>query len=254
MLDTFFSGLAAQAYILINLMMRAVEALPVSYSFGAGMLASVNPCGFIMLPAFAAFYFTAGDVADAPGAVRRARRALEMAGLITLAFVATFGLAGAVISVGGRFVLSGIGWAALAIGGALVIVGIYQLATRRSLFTNATMGVRVQRSATLRGVVLFGMAYALASLSCTLPIFLTVVGVALTDTGGLFQSLRNFLEYAAGMGAILTMVTLGIALFRHQTVRFVNRALPYVEATSNLFLILAGSYLVWYWIVKGGLL
>ena len=252
-LNAVFEVFSVQAYYLINAFARMVDALPVSYSFGAGMLASVNPCGFIMLPAFAAFYFTAGGADEAPGAIRRVGRALKMGGLITLAFVVTFGLAGAVISAGGHIITSWIGWAGLVIGAALVILGAYQLATRRSLFANATAGIRVQRSVTMRGVLLFGAAYAVASLSCTLPIFMTVAGTAFSGTGSYLDSVLNFLQYAAGMGIVLTAITLGIALFRHQTARLVNRALPYVEATGNVLLVFAGSYLVWYWTAQGGL-
>lgn len=57
-----FGAFSNEAYQWIGLFGRLVDALPVSYAFGAGMLASVNPCGFIMLPAFAAFYLTAGDI------------------------------------------------------------------------------------------------------------------------------------------------------------------------------------------------
>ncbi len=104
----------------------------------------------------------------------------------------------------------------------------------------------------MRGVLLFGAAYAVASLSCTLPIFMTVVGTVFTGTGGYLASVLDFLEYAAGMGIVLTTITLGIALFRHQTVRLVNRALPYVQAMGNLLLVFAGGYLVWYFTAQGG--
>ncbi len=252
-LDAAFEAFTSQAYYLINIFVRAVDALPVSYPFGAGMLASVNPCGFIMLPAFAAFYFTAGGADEEPGAGRRVGRALEMGGLVTLSFVVTFGLAGAVISAGGHFITRWIGWAGLAIGAALILLGASQLATRRSLFAGATAGIRVQRSATMRGVLLFGAAYAVASLSCTLPIFMTVAGTVFAGTGSYLDAVLDFLQYAAGLGIVLTAITLGIALFRHQTTRLVNRALPYVEATGNVLLVFAGGYLIWYWTALGGL-
>ncbi len=250
--DAVFQAFAAQAFYLINIFARAVDALPVSYPFGAGMLASVNPCGFIMLPAFAAFYFTTGGADETPGAGRRVGRALQMGGLITLAFVVTFGIAGVVISAGGHFITRGIGWAGLAIGAALVTLGAYQLATRRSLFANTSAGIRVQRSTTMRGVLVFGAAYAVASLSCTLPIFMTVAGSVFAGTGSYLESILAFLQYAAGMGVVLTAITLGIALFRRQTERLVHRALPYVEATGNVLLVFAGGYLVWYWTTLGG--
>jgi hypothetical protein len=47
---------------------------PLGYAFVAGMIASVNPCGFMLLPAYLGYYL--GDDPEAPGACRRAGRAL----------------------------------------------------------------------------------------------------------------------------------------------------------------------------------
>ena len=252
--DAIFGAFSEQANEWMNIFVRQVDALPVSYAFGAGMLATVNPCGFIMLPAFAAFYFTSDGATDGPSTGRRLGRALQMGALVTLAFVVTFGLAGLVISAGGRFITEWIGWAGLAIGAALIALGVYQLATRRSLFANATAGVRLQRSATPGGVLLFGAAYAVASLGCTLPVFMIVVGSVFSGTGTYLESVSRFLEYAAGMGLVLTVITLGIATFRQQTARVVGRVMPYIESTGNVLLVFAGGYLVWYWTGQGGVL
>lgn len=248
-----FEAIQQQASGWINAFAGAVDALPVSYAFGAGMLATVNPCGFIMLPSFAAFYMTAGDGGD-PGAARRVLRSLQMGAIITVAFVVTFGLVGIVLSSGGRFIVHWVGWAGLAIGVALIALGAYQLVTRRSLFANATANIRVQRSSTTRGVIAFGVAYAVASLGCTLPIFMVVVGSVFTGAGGYLEAVSRFVQYAAGMGLVLTVITIGVAAVRQQTIAVVNRALPYVETAGNGALMLAGAYLVWYWTSPGGLL
>ena len=145
-----------------------------------------------------------------------------------------------------------VGWAGLAIGVGLVVLGLFQLATRRSLFANLTAGVRVQRAASARGVLLFGIAYAVASLGCTLPVFMIVVGSVFTGTGTYLESVGRFIQYAAGMGAVLTAITLGVAIIREQTVRSVSHALPYVESAGNALLVFAGSYLIWYWTRPGG--
>ena len=238
----------------MNTFAGRVDASPVSYAFGAGMLATINPCGFIMLPAFGAFYLTSdGDSQDSATA-RRLVRALKMGALVTVSFVVTFGIAGLVISAGGRFITQWIGWAGFAIGIALIALGVSQLAMRRSIFANATAGVRVQRSSTPRGVLAFGVAYAVASLGCTLPVFMIVVGSVFTGTGTYVESVGRFVQYAAGMGVVLTAITLGIAIFRQQTTRIVNNVLPYVESAGNGLLVLAGAYLVWYWTGPGGIL
>ena len=248
-----FEAIQQQASEGINAFAGAVDALPVSYAFGAGMLATVNPYGFIMLPSFAAFYLTAGDGGE-PGTTRRVLRSVKMGAIVTVAFVVTFGLVGIVLSSGGRFIVHWVGWAGFLVGVALIALGAYQLVTRRSLFANATANVRVQRSSTTRGVIAFGIAYAVASLGCTLPIFMVVVGSVFTGAGGYLEAVSRFVQYAAGMGAVLTVITVGVAVLRQQTTAVVSRALPYVETVGNAALIIAGAYLVWYWTALGGLL
>ena len=41
---------------------NVVDTLPVSYAFGTGMLAAVNPCGFALLPAYISFFL--GDTGE----------------------------------------------------------------------------------------------------------------------------------------------------------------------------------------------
>lgn len=252
--DSFFEAFQYQSYSLISFFSAQVSALPVSYAFGAGMLASVNPCGFIMLPAFAAYYFTSDNPEVEPTTLQRLAKALQMGALVSLAFVVTFGLAGVVITAGGRFILQGIGWAGLAIGAALIVLGLYQIATRRSVFAGATAGVRVRRSASMGGVLAFGVAYAVASLGCTLPIFMIVLGGIFVGDGTFLESVGSFAEYGIGMGVVLTVITLGIALFRQQTTRLVSGMIRYVEPVGNVLLVFAGAYLLWYWTTQGSIL
>lgn len=65
----------------------------------------------------------------------------------------------------------------------------------------------------LHNTFLFGIACATGSLSCTLPIFLVIVGSSLASQD-LFDSTIQFVGYGPGMGAILIAVTVGAALFR----------------------------------------
>ena len=100
---------------------------------------------------------------------------------------------------------------------------------------------------------LFGIAYGVSSLSCTLPIFLVVVGTAL-GSGTLLISLAQFMGYALGMGTVLAVITIGTALFREAMEHWLRRLMPYVHRVSALFLIGAGVYLIYYWLSSVGLL
>jgi cytochrome c biogenesis DsbD-like protein len=93
----------------------------------------------------------------------------------------------------------------------------------------------------------YGLAYGAASLSCTLPIFLAVVGSAFT-AGGYLGAITQFLLYALGMGAVVIGVTLGVAVFRDAVVIKARAAMRYVEPASAVLLLLAGAYIIYYWL------
>lgn len=248
-LEAVFEAFYWQANQWINLASQGVDRLPVSYAFGAGMLASVNPCGFVMLPAFAAFFVTAERAVD--NGAKRVARALWMGLLATITFIAIFTIAGAVIWAGGRAFMQFAGWAGLAVGVALAGFGLYQLITRRSIFAGATSRVRVSRRSSPLGVLVFGTGYAVCSLGCTLPAFLVVAGSVFIGNRDFVEAMTRFVEYGAGMGLVLTAVTVSIAAARASTVGAVGRIGAVVDPAANALLVLAGLYIIWYWTNNG---
>lgn len=101
------------------------------------------------------------------------------------------------------------------------------------------------------GFFLFGMAFGAISMSCTLPIFLMVVGssIAAGDfVGGLWQ----FGSYILGMGSVMLLLTLGITVVKEGVVvGTLRRIIPYVQKISALLLLGAGVYIVYYWLSSG---
>ncbi|GAC1543873.1 MAG: cytochrome c biogenesis CcdA family protein [Herpetosiphon sp.] len=223
-----------------------MTSLPILYAFTAGMLATVNPCGFAMLPAYVSYYLGVTD----PGfgeqpAVQRLIRSLLLGLAVTAGFVVLFGSVGLVVSLGGRALMRYIPWAAAGIGLLLVLLGIALLLGRRLHIPTVQIGM--SRATGWRGIFVFGIGYAIASLSCTLPIFLVVVGGTLATTG-LLGGLLMFMSYALGMGAVLTAITIGTGLFKGAVTRGLRQVVPYVERLSAAMLILAGAYLLYYWL------
>jgi cytochrome c biogenesis protein CcdA len=143
------------------------------------------------------------------------------------------------------------GWAGLAVGLALAGFGLYQLVTRRSVFAGATSRGRIGRTRSPAGVVLFGAGYAVCSLGCTLPAFLIVAGSVFIGNRDFAEASTRFVEYGAGMGLVLTTVTVGIAAARASTAPTVGRLGAVVEPAANALLVLAGLYVIWYWTNNG---
>jgi len=249
--DAVFEAFNDQATAWINTIAMHADALPVPYAFTAGLLATLNPCGFVMLPAFAAFYTNAGAQEQRLALRLRVGRGIWMGLLCTVSFVAVFTAIGLIFVAGGRIVMEWARPAGFVVGVILVAFGLLQLALRRSFFADATAGLRVQRSRTTVGVMVFGAGYAVSSLGCALPAFLVVAGSVFIGNGDASTSLLRFVEYSAGMGAVLTVVAVVAAVAREQAMRIMRPLLPVVDVAANVFVILAGLYVVWYWGTKG---
>jgi cytochrome c biogenesis protein CcdA len=226
------------------------QLLPVGYAFAAGMVASVNPCGVLMLPSYV--FHQLGSNEEGHSVTRRVLKGLLVAAVATAGFVVIFAFAGFVIAAGGRWLIIIFPYAGLLIGVAMMGLGVWLLATRRTLGILAAGRVTVSPQRTLGNMFLFGIAYAVGSLSCTLPIFLVVVGGGLASENWLV-SFGQFIGYALGMGAVLVAVTLGTVLFRHATLGWMQRLTPHVHRLGAMFLMGAGAYLIYYWVFQAGL-
>lgn len=260
----FFSGLiglvAGTIFMLISLQAGAETTmadlaawLPLGWAFAAGMVASVNPCGFLMLPTYISYHLGTQetDYYERP-ALKRAWQALGLGLAATAGFLVILAIAGVIIAAGGQWLIHIFPYAGAVIGVAMVLPGIFLLLTHKTLGILAASRVAVNPQRNLRNVFLFGIAYATGSLSCTLPIFLVVVGSSLASQG-LVNSFVQFISYGLGMGAILMTVTVGAALMRGTVARSLRTAVPYVHSISALFLSGSGAYLVYYWLFIAGL-
>ncbi len=226
--------------------------LPFGYSFGAGMVSAVNPCGFAMLPVYLTLYLGAEDSGFYQlSLLRRILKALWISTVVTSGFGLLFAVVGGIITLGGTFLNGLIPWMALAVGSLLILLGIWLLLGN---YVSASFMLRLAerfgdpRRMTVWGFFLFGAAFGATSMSCTLPIFLLVMGSSIAAKNvsvGIFQ----FVSYIAGMGSVLLVLTLGIALVKEgAVVPSLRRVLPYIQKISAILLLLAGSYIVYYWL------
>lgn len=241
--------------------------LPLGWAFGAGMVAAVNPCGFAMLPAYLSLYLGASESREQAGDGHRLLSAARVGLAMTAGFVLLFGTMGLILSLATSTIAAFLPWAGLTIGAGLVLFGGLMLrdmgtgtgtATGSLLYTGVGERIadrlgRDARQPGLRGYLIYGLAYGAASLSCTLPIFLAVVGGTLTASGFL-DSLLQFVLYGLGMGFVIVLLTLALALFQSAAVRVARRVVRSVQAASAVFMLLAGAYVMYYWLTLGGLL
>ena len=225
---------------------------PLALAFTAGMVATVNPCGFAMLPAYLGYFLGlegAGhpDAADTPATVGLVR-ALVVGAVVSAGFLILFALTGVLISWTSFSIGEVSPWLTVIIGIALVSVGIGFAVGWEPTFALPKLN-KGGRSRGLWSMFLFGVSYAIASLSCTLPAFTGVVATTFSRTSFL-SGVATFLAYGAGMALLLMVLTVGLALAQRGMVTRLQRALPYVQRVSGAIMALMGAYLVWYGIYE----
>ena len=213
---------------------------PFAVALAAGMAATVNPCGFALLPAYLAAFV--GE-SHQPG-VGAVPRAFAVSGALTAGFVAVFGLFGLIISPLALSVERYLPWVTIVIGIGLVVMGAALLAGRQFLLRTPKLE-KGGRDGSLASMFVFGVSYAVASLSCTIGPFLAVTSSTFSS-GNLVSGVTVFVVYALGMGAVVTALTVAVALARAGLVGRLRSALPYISRVSGGLLVVAGAYVAWY--------
>lgn len=219
---------------------------PLALAFTAGMVATVNPCGFAMLPAYLSFFLglEGADDDDRAGI----SRALAVGGVVTLGFVTVFTLIGAVIS---HLSIAVDDW----FPQLTIVVGLGVLALGIALLAGWELRLRLPhlerggRDQTLVSMFVFGISYAVASLSCTLPVFLSVVAGTFSRSNTV-SGIAMYVMFGLGMGLVLTVLTLALALARRGLVHRLRSTLPFISRISGALLVVAGLYFTWYGIYE----
>lgn len=228
--------------------------LPVSYAFAAGMVATVNPCGVLLLPSLVAYSIGKAE-SGGLALTSRVEQGVLRAVMATLGFTVIFAAVGLIFAAGGRALGAWFPVGGVVVGISLLLLGLWLALTDRSLgilAASRAMG-HVSAKQDLRSLFVFGVGYAIASLGCTLPVFLVVASLALSTSNLLF-AVSQFVSYALGMGLVLTIVILGATFFQSAIHRWLRRLVPYVHRLAAAFLVGAGIYLIDYWLRASGML
>ena len=225
------------------------------FAFSAGVVSAVNPCGFAMLPAYLGLYMSTSIYEkDSTHYGKMILKGLFIGCCVGLGVLSLFLFVGLISGFALNFIRSIMEWVGLLLGVGLITIGIWLMNGGRvyaSLTARIGQSIGNPTQISLKGFFLFGVSYGVASLSCTLPIFLSVVGINLNGSS-IYDSMMQFALYGAGMGAMILFVTLSMAILKGVMIRYIKLALPYVERIGFFLVVLSGMYIVFYWMTIGG--
>lgn len=215
-------------------------------SFGSGLLAAVNPCGFVLLPTYLTYYLgiNGRSAEQRDGAVGRA---LVVSLSLSAGFMSVFLVVGSISRLFTDWINQNAKYVSLVIGLAMVGLGVAMLFGYRLPITTPKLDVGGRtKDRTVFSMFLFGIAYAVASIGCTIgPFSATVLGTI--DTEGFATGLVAIALYGSAMSLLVTALTVSLAVAQGGLLRFLRTGMKYVELASAVVMIVSGLYLAWYW-------
>lgn len=207
----------------------------IQYALLMGMLASLNPCGAPLLPAYLGLFSMSGD--DEP-AVRRVHRGVQAGSTMGLGFLAVFVVVGLPLSATAA-AISAIGPGTIGLLGiAVIAVAVLGLRGRSLPLPGRWLQFRGGRGAI--AMFTFGALYALGSLGCELPLFIAATGVASTHDA--VTAIAATVAYGVGMGLMVTTLSVIVALVgRSRRLRLPSR---WVRLVGAVVALASGAYLL----------
>lgn len=216
----------------------------IAFAFVLGMVALLNPCGIPLLPVYLAAFVDNGD----DDGVARVRAGVRAGFALTLGFLAVFSMAG--IVAGSLHVLLTVIVPPLmmAIAAAITIIGTSSVAGHPVSF-HVPSRFRTGRS--MPAMVGFGIAYAIGSLSCSLPVFVAAVAGALAS-GSPIVTAAVVVAYGVGMGVLATALAVAVSLAGTLRLRRLRRWAAVLPRAAGAICIAMGLYLMAYWWAQAG--
>jgi cytochrome c-type biogenesis protein len=215
-------------------------AISFLFIFTAGMLAAVNPCGVGMLPSYIS-YLIGGEkvqISKKSSIVKGFGLGLSM----TSGFLTVFIVVGLLISWIGGELARYFPFLSLLIAVLLAMLGAGMLFGKYLPIRTFSINVKPGKGS----VYLYGIAYAITSLGCTLPVFLLVVSQSIGGNN-IIGIIGNFFVFSLGMGMIVTAITIVSLISKNYVHKFLQKYLPFVNKLVAIIILISGLYLIYYW-------
>jgi cytochrome c-type biogenesis protein len=228
------------------MILAALADIHFGYYLTLGMVATVNPCGFAMLPAYLSYFLGLHDQDERPST--SVLSAVRVALAVSAGFLAVFAMAGALVQVTSLPVYEYAPWISVVIGLALVGLGLAMLAG----FEPVSRLPKLDRgggSRTVGSMFVFGVSYAIASIGCTLPFFAVLVVGSVGDQP-FTDSVAVFAAYAAGMTVVLTALTVTLALAHTSIIQLLRSSGRYINRIAGAMVAFAGAYVTFYGVLE----
>lgn len=213
--------------------------------FVAGILAAVNPCGFVLLPTYLMYFLGLQGSQDTLTQRETLRKALKVSASLSLGFMAVFVVAAFVANYATNWLTANAKYATGFFGVVLLVLGAAMLFGFKLPFFNPQK-LQGQKDQTVASMFVYGVAYAIASLGCTIGFFISAVFATSSGSGNALDGITNGLAYATGMAVLVGGLTVALAFANKGLLSVLRRGLQYMDRIAAAFVLISGVYLLWY--------
>jgi cytochrome c biogenesis protein CcdA len=214
-----------------------------AYSFLLGILAAVNPCGFVLLPTYLLFFLGMREETDL-GTSERIRRALVVSSGVSVGFLGVFLVIGIISRLFTQWIELNAKYASFLIGVALLIAGLRMITGWIPKFAMPQIGGGQNRN--FRAMTIYGVAYAVASIGCTIG-FLTTAVFGSIAVNGFVSGVISIVLYGLGMAMLVMALTVSLAFAKTGLITMIKSRMRIVERFGAVLVTFTGFYLIWYW-------
>ena len=215
------------------------------------MLATVNPCGFVMLPVYISMFLSSKErQVNQSNFVYKLLNIFKISISLGLGFLIIFGAVGLAVTGGLLFIQPILSWLSTLIGFFLVGLGIYTF-SGKSLYLSfpqkLSYKINISQDSKFKNFFLYGLSYGIASISCTLPLFIALISNAI-NSGGLTNGIKQFISYSLGMTSVILVITLFASFIKNFSLLKKTSLTKFYQYPAGLIITLVGMYLIIYWI------
>lgn len=233
-----------------NALSSFLDYFDFGYSFIAGSLAAVNPCGIVMLPVYLALYVNGEKNEYSQNFSNKLNNSLKVIFSVGTGFIILFILISILVYFSQSLIGQIIPFLSIFMSILIIYFGVGEILNKKTFNSSLMQLANKIGNPKNRGMipyVLFGISYGLVSVGCALPIFISIVTKTLNDS--FLDIIVNFIFYSLGMLSIISFLTFS-TLFSVNTYSKVNKFFrKYSSIIFGLFLTAAGIYMLSYWIV-----
>ena len=233
-----------------NALSSFLDYFDFGYSFIAGSLAAVNPCGIVMLPVYLALYVNGEKNEKSPSFSKKVNNSLKVIFSVGSGFIFLFVLISIFIYFSQSLLGKIIPILSIFMSILIIYFGVGEILNKKTFNSTIMRLAGKIGDPKNKGVfpyILFGVSYGLVSVGCALPIFISLIANTINDS--FYEIIFNFVFYSLGMLAVISILTFS-TLFSVNTSSKINNFLRRNSyLIFGLFLTVAGIYMLSYWII-----